>query len=290
MNPLPRSFLNGVRFSRDGTRIYCRGRYDTNLSKDRSSCGTPGPATGWLRGPGDSGQADAMHLAADNRSLLVGDNPADSRLSRSRRAGSGSDFSIEGQVLSAAFHPDGTKAVSSSPDAPVYIWDLFGNPGQWDARRLTPSGPTSPPPTAGGVRRGPQAAGEPRRGRLLPARAGKAAGRPVRGTGRGLAQAPGRRAIRRPGAGAEGIDCHSPNRSAAAGAARKTAFEETARRLDQVLKSTEEMKPERLRQVRACEVLEGIGTPQATRVLREWSGGPPGSRLTIETRESLARR
>jgi hypothetical protein len=35
-------------------------------------------------------------------------------------------------VLSAAFHPDGTRAVASSPEAPVYVWDVLGAPGRWD--------------------------------------------------------------------------------------------------------------------------------------------------------------
>jgi hypothetical protein len=46
---------------------------------------------------------------------------------------------------------------------------------------------------------------------------------------------------------------------------------------------------ERLRQIRACEVLEGIATPDALKVLRTWSAGPEHCRLTIEAKESLER-
>ena len=62
-------------------------------------------------------------------------------------------------------------------------------------------------------------------------------------------------------------------------AARKIASEEAGRRLDQVLKSIDEPTPQRLRQIRACEVLEGIAAPDAVRILRAWAAGPPGARL-----------
>src|SRR5262249_54778160 len=73
-------------------------------------------------------------------------------------------------------------------------------------------------------------------------------------------------------------------------AARKTASAESARRLDQVLKAADEtLTPDGLREVRACEVLEGIRSPAAIRVLKAWAGGPTGYRLTTESTESLAR-
>ncbi len=65
--------------------------------------------------------------------------------------------------------------------------------------------------------------------------------------------------------------------------------EEVRERLEKVLKSLEMMTPERLRQIRACEVLEGIATPDAVKILRKWSAGPEKYRLTIEAKESLER-
>jgi hypothetical protein len=44
-----------------------------------------------------------------------------------------------------------------------------------------------------------------------------------------------------------------------------------------------------LRELRAVEVLEHIGTAQAKQVLQELAQGAPGSRLTDETRVSLER-
>jgi hypothetical protein len=72
-------------------------------------------------------------------------------------------------------------------------------------------------------------------------------------------------------------------------AARKSASVETGRRLEQVLGSARALTPERLRQVRACEVLEGIGSPEVVDVLRAWAAGPEGARLTAEATGSLAR-
>jgi hypothetical protein len=72
-------------------------------------------------------------------------------------------------------------------------------------------------------------------------------------------------------------------------AARKAASAEAGRRLDQVLKVAGELTADRLRQVRACEVLEGVGGPDAVRLLRAWAAGPAGARLTAEARESLDR-
>jgi hypothetical protein len=60
--------------------------------------------------------------------------------------------------------------------------------------------------------------------------------------------------------------------------------------LDQVFKSLQSVTPEHIRQIRACEVVEGIGTADAIKLLRTWAAGPEGARLTIEAKESLARR
>jgi hypothetical protein len=72
-------------------------------------------------------------------------------------------------------------------------------------------------------------------------------------------------------------------------AARTKSSEEALGRIDAILKSVADPTPERLRHVRACEVLEGIGTAEAMKVLKDWASGPKGSRITTEAKESLAR-
>lgn len=47
--------------------------------------------------------------------------------------------------------------------------------------------------------------------------------------------------------------------------------------------------PERMRAVRAIEVLESIGTPAARELLRELAAGLPGAKLTVEAEGALAR-
>jgi WD40 repeat protein len=50
-----------------------------------------------------------------------------------------------------------------------------------------------------------------------------------------------------------------------------------------------ELSPARLRQLRAVELLEGIGTPAARELLREWAKGAAGAPLTVDAAAALAR-
>src|SRR5205823_2111252 len=45
-------------------------------------------------------------------------------------------FRHGGTILSAAFHSDGTKVVASSPEAPVYVWNLLGAARKWDTTKV----------------------------------------------------------------------------------------------------------------------------------------------------------
>ena len=55
---------------------------------------------------------------------------------------------------------------------------------------------------------------------------------------------------------------------------------EVKKRLEKILTVIGDPSPERLRQVRALEVLELIGTPEAVRLLDELARGAPSARLT----------
>jgi hypothetical protein len=71
--------------------------------------------------------------------------------------------------------------------------------------------------------------------------------------------------------------------------ALKAASAEARKRLEGLLQKADEMTPEKLRVIRACEVLEGIGSIEARELLATWAKGPPGAALTREAAESLER-
>jgi WD40 repeat protein len=64
---------------------------------------------------------------------------------------------------------------------------------------------------------------------------------------------------------------------------------ETRRRVEALLDRLRVPTGERLRAVRAVEVLEYVDTPEARRLLRKWADGVPGTRLTREAKLALER-
>jgi hypothetical protein len=64
---------------------------------------------------------------------------------------------------------------------------------------------------------------------------------------------------------------------------------EQRRRIERLLEDTKPLAPERLREVRAIEVLEHIGTPEAQQVLKTLATGAPEARLTREAKAALER-
>jgi WD40 repeat protein len=72
-------------------------------------------------------------------------------------------------------------------------------------------------------------------------------------------------------------------------AALKAAAPEARRRLEGLLERAESPSREAWRAARACEALEGIGTPAARELLAAWAKGPPAATLSREAAESLER-
>jgi hypothetical protein len=66
---------------------------------------------------------------------------------------------------------------------------------------------------------------------------------------------------------------------------------EMRRRAERLLQQLQEAvpSPERLRALRALEVLEEVGTPAARRVLEELAGGAADAELTVGARRTLER-
>jgi RNA polymerase sigma factor (sigma-70 family) len=235
--------------------------------------------------------ADSVALSADNRALLVGDAAGLLSLVEVATGKERASFGHTGGVVSVAFHPDGTKAVSSGREDPVYVWNLLGDPGRWDSNKadavwadLASSDAKSAFAAVRKLRANPAEAITFLKDRV------KVPAVPADDTVAAWLKALDAPAF---------ADREKAQRelTAVAGlirpkleAARKSASAEAGRRLDQVLKALDErVTPDGFREIRACEVLEGIRSPEAVRVLKAWAGGPGGYRLTIEATESLER-
>lgn len=67
------------------------------------------------------------------------------------------------------------------------------------------------------------------------------------------------------------------------------ASPEARERLTSLIAKSDAMTLEKLRAIRACEVLEGIGNPDSKKLLAEWARGAPSATLTREAAESLVR-
>ena len=64
---------------------------------------------------------------------------------------------------------------------------------------------------------------------------------------------------------------------------------EARERLTGLIPKAEAVTRDHLRAVRACEALEGIGTPEAKALLAGWAKGPAGATVVREATESLER-
>jgi RNA polymerase sigma factor (sigma-70 family) len=201
----------------------------------------------------------------------------------------------EAVIQSVAFAPDGRTLASSSPDAPAYVWDVTGSAGR-----------SAAPPTAADLER---AWGDV---------AGEDAAAAFRAVHR-FAAAPDRTVpfLRERLKPASPIDADhvrqvvkqlddpsfAVRQKAAAEldaladhaepllrqAVREVTSAEVRQRLEQALTRVDRMTPEALRTVRAVEVLERIGTPEARQLLAELAKGDPKARLTREAAAALGR-
>jgi WD40 repeat protein len=295
----PTTSAGAPTFSPDGSRLVTSRRDLRTSVSWRGELSVWDVQTGrklmtWSRPGGIPGLREAIvdpvALSPDNRALLVGDAAGLLSLVEVATGKERVSFRHAGGILSVAFHPDGTKAVSSGFEGPVYVWDLLADPGPWDSAKADAVWADLASPDA------KTAYAAVRKLRANPAEATAFLGArvrvPVPPTDEALAgllkQLDGPRFADREKAQKELADIGELVRPRLE-AARTTATEEAGRRLDQVLKAVDESTPDRLRQIRACEVLEGVGNPEATRLLRAWAAGPAGARLTIEATESLAR-
>ncbi|HJZ93626.1 MAG TPA: WD40 repeat domain-containing protein, partial [Gemmataceae bacterium] len=224
-----------------------------------------------------------VSLSHDGRAFAVGENDGRLRVFEIATSGERAAFRHGTSVESVAFHPDGSRLAASSTEAPVYIWNLRGDPGKWDAAKSDDLW------TALSSADSKVAFAAMQTLRANPAEAiaflRDRAPLPPAPTDDQLAHllkqldAPGfadrERAQKEL---AEVVEWVRPKLELA----QKKTSGEVAQRLERVLKPSESLTPTQLRQIRACEVLEGIGTSDAVKLLRAWAAGPEKARLTIE--------
>jgi hypothetical protein len=194
-------------------------------------------------------------------------------------------------ITSAWFMPDGrTLALATSP-GPVALWDLFGKPaGKWADQQPAKLWDV----LAGGKAEEPFDAI-----RLLRAHPTEAVA-----FLKERMKVPSTPAADWVAARIKSLDAASfkereqaSSDLAAAGeavlpalrAALQGSSAEARRRLEALLEQPEAPSPDQVRAVRACEALEGIGTPEARELLAAWAKGAPAATLTREATESLER-
>ncbi|AWM40905.1 ECF RNA polymerase sigma factor SigM [Gemmata obscuriglobus] len=201
-----------------------------------------------------------------------------------------------GQVNALVFTPDGRRLISAGNDSTVLFWDVLDltrrprpalrlGPSEWDAlwadlaatdagkahaalARLT----AAPAVTVPAVRERVRPAPEPDV-RLL--------AQLVRDLN-SEEFAAREKASQELGRLGESVE-------AAVKSARKGASPEAARRCDELLTKLAVLSGDRLRGVRAVEVLERIGTPEAVTVLESLARGAPQARLTRDARAARDR-
>ncbi|MHB1423723.1 MAG: sigma-70 family RNA polymerase sigma factor [Gemmataceae bacterium] len=194
----------------------------------------------------------------------------------------------ESQIISLAFSADGRSLAASSPDAPVYVWDVAGNL-EARSRRLSESelrrcwadlANEDATKAFQSIRR---LAAAPEQTLPLLRQHLKPVPAPDQKRVRQLVDMLDSDDFSTRQKAAEDLEQHA---DAAAALLRQIATKEkpsleTRRRLQQILEVMES-KPETLRVVRAVEVLEWIGTPEAVRLIGELANGAANARLTRE--------
>jgi RNA polymerase sigma factor (sigma-70 family) len=291
LQPTPWSvYTAGVEFSDDGTMVILQGQFGQDWKKSSVVIWDTRSGRLLLSWSRTGGRLDGVRLSPDGRSIVIGDGTGKLAIVEIASGQERASFRHEGMILSAAFHQGGSKVVASSPDAPIYVWDLQGVAPKWEAAKadalwadLSSADAKVAFKALRTLRAHPAQAVA-----LLGDRVQVAKVPPAAKVADWLRQLDSPKFAEREQAQKE-LTAVADLIQGPLHEARKTASLETAQRLDKVLKSITDPTPEHLRLVRACEVLEGIGKAQAIKLLQDWASGPPGGRLTTEAQASVAR-
>ena len=284
-------YSGGAYFSDDGRRVAIRGHFGHRDEDNRLLVMDATTGRRLCDVPVLSGYVNTTPLSADGRSVVNGNNSGELVIAEVATGGPRVTFRHAGVILSAAFHPDGTKVVASSAEAPVYVWDLLGKPGPWDAAKADAVWADLASPDARIafaafrlLRANPAVAVEFLRDRV------KVAAVPADAIVADLIkQLDAKEFAGRERAEKALVAVADLVKSRLEAERQQIKSAEVRERLDRVLKSTDDMTADRLRAIRVCEVLEGIGGPEAVKLFKVWAGGPAAARLTVEATESLRR-
>jgi WD40 repeat protein len=249
------------------------------------------PATGRKLGAWTAPERDRHLLRPDGRSVLSWDRfPF---VGRFREVATGEEraaVSCRRRVDECRFHPDGHRLAVSTGPHPVEIWDLLGDPGPWDpaaADALWAALADTKADTAfEAIRRlwahpAEGVALLKKRVRVMPAIPDDWLAARLRGVDA--------KAFRDREQASADLAAVAELVADPLRAALPTASAEARVRIEAAIKVAGEMTPDRLRQIRACEVLEGIGTLEALAVLKTWAAGPAEATLTREAKASVGR-
>ncbi len=201
----------------------------------------------------------------------------------------------DGQVLDLAFSPDGRALVSSSEDGTAVVWDVPAStvrarttPLQWKGdswKQLADADPELAFPAMRALQQQPAEALELFSARLVPA--GRVDNRRVE---RLLADLDSDEFQTREKAEAELRSLDAAIEGTLRAVLANPPSAEVKRAVERLLEGIEDGagRPERIREMRAVEVLESLGTPEARLLLEKLARGGT-SRLTALAREVLER-
>jgi RNA polymerase sigma factor (sigma-70 family) len=243
------------------------------------------------------GSVMAVAFSPDGRLLVTGGQDSAVQLwevaggrERHRFAGH------ESGVYSVAFSPDGKLVASSSADAPVFVWDVTGCYDRPPAGALgreeqdqlwTSLADTDATAAFGAMRRllarpGPATA-------LLAARLKPAAPADAKAIEQHLRDLDADDFGAREKAAAELAKVADQAEPLLRKALASGPSAEAKRQIELLLAGLATLSAERLREVRAVEVLEHVGTAEARKLLDEIAGGTKDARLTREAKAAVER-
>jgi WD40 repeat protein len=249
-------------------------------------------ATGRKLGDWTGSRSDGVVFTPDSRSVLVYDRqPFNYYLYEVATGECRRQFLFRGTSVSDfSFSPDGRRLIVATRPYPVEIWDVISDTGPWDAMKpdaiwesLSSANARQAYVAIRHLLAHPEKATAFLKERVKP---------PI---------APDAAWVKEKLAGLEASQFRDREKAtadlAAAGEtvivalreARKTASAEAQTRLKTLIEKAETMTPEKLRAIRVCEVLEGIGSAEAKALLAQWAKGPSAATLTREATESLER-